>query len=673
MKKLRYFLYIALTLPGLLLDFTVSKAQVLLQAPTELKAEGVAYNRVNLSWKDNSGDQESGFEIYRDPGLGTNFTLLATVDRNVTSYEDRSVSPLSTYNYRVRAISRGQQSRYSNDASASTPEAPPQSPGDLIARVNGLNVNLTWNGNNGGGTRFILERANMTEGTAFRQIAVVEYSRSLAYEDRSLSPATTYCYRVMAVNNSGTSGYSNTACADIASLVPTAPARLNAVAVSESSIELTWADISDNETGFELQRSADGSAFSKLTDIGSGKSSYQDNGLAKRTRYWYRIRAFNANGSSGFSNVAEATTLDVPPAKPADLTATTISSNQINLQWKDQSDNETGFELERSGNGSDFQKIADLNENATTFENRDLQPATKYWYRVRSRNNSGISGFSNVASATTPDVVPVTPGRLNATAVSYQQIDLTWEDLSGNEKGFQLEWSDNGTSFTKLADLGENVKNYQHKGLKSETRYYYRIRAVNAVGASGYSNVAEAVTGKAPIPDKPENLTAVPLDFDLVQLRWSPLSANATEVIIERSQKPGSEFRQIGRQAASNIQFADREILDVKDYYYRIKAINAAGSSGYSNVAKIFASSIITAVEPSSEELIYVFEKTLFVSSAKSAHAMVTIYDLQGKSRARFLAASNSRTDLSGFSTGVYILVVELNEKKTVRQKIVMH
>jgi predicted phage tail protein len=148
-------------------------------------------------------------------------------------------------------------------------------------------------------------------------------------------------------------------------------------------------------------------------------------------------------------------------------------------------------------------KIAEIGANTTIYENTGLNSATKYWYRVRSVNASGPSAFSNVANATTLDVVPNAPARLTATTVNYEQINLSWEDVSGNETGFQIERSTNGTAFNKIADVAANVKTYQSKGLSSETKYYFRVRAVNAIGNSGYSNVADATTTKAPIPDAP--------------------------------------------------------------------------------------------------------------------------------------------------------------------------
>jgi predicted phage tail protein len=124
------------------------------------------------------------------------------------------------------------------------------------------------------------------------------------------------------------------------------------------------------------------------------------------------VRSVNGSGPSNFSNVTDATTLDVAPNAPARLSATAVSNTQIDLSWADVSGNETGFELERSLDGNAFTKLADLPANATTYSNTGLATLTKYWYRIRAKNNIGNSDFSNVADATTFDVPPGAPTTL---------------------------------------------------------------------------------------------------------------------------------------------------------------------------------------------------------------------------------------------------------------------
>jgi hypothetical protein len=97
---------------------------------------------------------------------------------------------------------------------------------------------------------------------------------------------------------------------------------------------------------------------------------------------------------------------DPPSAPPSQLAATVVSPSQIRLTWRDNSANETGFEIERKTGNASFQRIATAAANSTTFTDSSLTPNTAYAYRVRAVNASGPSAYSNEATATTPSVPP---------------------------------------------------------------------------------------------------------------------------------------------------------------------------------------------------------------------------------------------------------------------------
>ena len=198
---------------------------------------------------------------------------------------------------------------------------------------------------------------------------------------------------------------------------PAAPTNLLATAFSSSQIALSWTDKSNNETGFQIQRSNNGVSFALIATVGANVSTYTNNGLTAATTYYYRVRAFNSFGHSAVSNIASATTLPAstptptatptptpgrPPAAPTNLSATAISSSRIALSWTDNSNNEGGFQIQRSNNGVNFTLIATVGANVTTYRDNGLTAGTTYYYRVRAFNSSGNSAASNVASATTP-------------------------------------------------------------------------------------------------------------------------------------------------------------------------------------------------------------------------------------------------------------------------------
>jgi hypothetical protein len=91
--------------------------------------------------------------------------------------------------------------------------------------------------------------------------------------------------------------------------LPAAPSGLTATAVSRSRIDLAWQDNSANETGFQIERSRSGGAFSLIATATPGATSYSDtDGLTPNKTYTYRVRAVNGAGSSAYSNTASATT-----------------------------------------------------------------------------------------------------------------------------------------------------------------------------------------------------------------------------------------------------------------------------------------------------------------------------------------------------------------------------
>jgi len=88
-----------------------------------------------------------------------------------------------------------------------------------------------------------------------------------------------------------------------------------------------------------------------------------------------------------------------PPATPSNLTASTQGKRAINLNWTDNSNNETGFKIERGTDGVNFSQITTVGANVTTYKNSGLTSGVTYFYRVRATNGAGDSGYSNVASA----------------------------------------------------------------------------------------------------------------------------------------------------------------------------------------------------------------------------------------------------------------------------------
>src|SRR5262249_38952813 len=313
------------------------------------------------------------------------------------------------------------------------------------------------------------------------------------FTDDHLVDGTQYYYRFMAFNTGGFSNYSNEQSA-ITTL--NSPTSLNATTVSSSQISLTWTDNSSSESGFKIERSpVDNSHYTEVATVGANIASYSDTDLSQNTKYYYRVRAYNAVATSGYTAEKSATTLYSLPLAPSGLTITSTTASSIKLAWTDNSGNETGFSVQRKkGATGTYSEIATPGANVTTYTDSDsaLLDGTQYYYQVRATNPAGNSGWSNEVNGIT---TLKSPTSLTATAVSSSQISLTWTDKSSSESGYKIERSPVDTShFTEIDTVGANITAYTDSGLNEATKYYYRVRAYNAIATSGYSNQPSATT-----------------------------------------------------------------------------------------------------------------------------------------------------------------------------------
>jgi alkaline phosphatase len=109
-------------------------------------------------------------------------------------------------------------------------------------------------------------------------------------------------------------------------LPPDAPSNLVATGISQAQINLAWADNSDAETGFKIERSPDGvNSWKQIVTVGANVTVYPNIGLAANTTYHYRVRAYNGGGDSAPSDTANATTA---PALPTRTWMTTLPGSQ---------------------------------------------------------------------------------------------------------------------------------------------------------------------------------------------------------------------------------------------------------------------------------------------------------------------------------------------------------
>lgn len=313
-------------------------------------------------------------------------------------------------------------------------------------------------------------------------------------------------------------------------------------------------------------------------------SENEDNfGASTETNRWGAI-AFTVRGKAfvGLGGIAgvSSTNKDIwsfqspVPDAPENLTVTTPTQTSVMLQWTSHANNETGYEIERSeGNSESFIMEGVEGIDSTLYERNGLPVDKEYFYRVRARNTTHNSLYSDTVVINTYNP----PSNLTATVASATEITLIWLDNSIGEQGFIIQRATNG-SFSQLATVSADATTYSDATAQPGLDYTYRVLAQATKSASAASNTVTAGSLTSPT-----NLTADATGGAFVQLRWSYSGNNAARFVIERQDSEGGAFSLIANvTSTSSPSYQDKTVSEASLYTYRVKAENLPRTSTYS-------------------------------------------------------------------------------------------
>jgi fibronectin type 3 domain-containing protein len=267
--------------------------------------------QVSLTWTapfDDGGADISDYVLYRSELPGAESPLVNS--GGALNYTDTTAINGTTYYYTVAAVNSVGTGPQSNEVSA-TPEAPPPPPVDppgapVLNSATGGNsqVTLAWTApaDDGGASITNYEvRRSIGSGS---EVLVATVGNVLTYTDPGLSNGVTYYYVVVAVNSEGAGAVSNELSA-VPKAPPSAPRSLAAKA-NGGQIKLTWlAPLSNGGAGitaYEVWRGTISGGEVKIATLGN-VLSFVDPTVARRTTYYYVVRAVNGFGLTGpYSN-----------------------------------------------------------------------------------------------------------------------------------------------------------------------------------------------------------------------------------------------------------------------------------------------------------------------------------------------------------------------------------
>jgi len=516
-------------------------------SPSGLIATAQSKTNIALSWNDNSTG-EDGFNIERSSN-GSNWSALVTLGANVSSFNDINLLPDATWYYRVNAFEAAENSAWSNTASATTFDVSPAAPTGLSANeVSASQINLNWVDQAGNEDGYRVERS--ADGTGgWSVIASNLNANTTSYSNTGLAASTTYYYRVAGFNTSPDAlNYSLIASATTQDPPPYVDYVAQGQAASEGSVSgsftntqsddgsvqsiteaqsggnprkrrsslshrwtfnivsgnsttLTanaWSSGSSDGDNFQFQYSSDGTNYTNALLVSStSNANFQSAVLPANLTGTVYIQVIDTNNDQGASDV-DTVSVDylvirvdntpvTAPADPSQLSATAIAHDRVDISWSDNSNDETGFELQRATNGGSFSTTWTLGAGVTSFSDESVSELTTYQYRVRALKGATPSDFSNIDSVMTPE--QPAGGSIDLSANGFkvkgrQQVDLNWSGSSADNVEIHRNGSVIAASTANDGFYNDNI------GVKGAGTYEYEVCDA---GTSNCSNIVTVV------------------------------------------------------------------------------------------------------------------------------------------------------------------------------------
>ncbi|MCK4500677.1 hypothetical protein KAU11_09265 [Candidatus Babeliales bacterium] len=351
-------------------------------------------------------------------------------------------------------------------------------------------VKLNWNDNSTTEITFSIDK-KIGEGDWFVNYNEVAENITTFNDQIPTNTNTVYSYRIRAFDGNDYSDYSN----NVGWFsYNSAPSNLSLEQITQDSIKINWQDNSFGEEGFSLDRKIGTEEWiSNYKIIEQNETQFTDHSNSLNEVSYYRISAFS--GSSNSLSIYDSVQVILP--SPTNLDATVVDDNKIRLDWIDNSITEEGFKIERKRTLEDYEIIAEVNENITSYIDENVEIGITYYYRIYAFTQEVQSNYSNEIAASitqielwVPEIYPTIQSAINA--ANDDELVLVhpgtyYENINFNGKNITIESSD-GADFT-IIDGNENGSVVRICNYEDTTAVLRGFTIMNGNGTdSGYSN-----------------------------------------------------------------------------------------------------------------------------------------------------------------------------------------
>ena len=423
---------------------------------------------------------------------------------------------------------------------------------------------LTWAAVDGAAKYEIYRSTQQSTG-----FTLLGTTTSTSYVNTGAAVGKTYYYRVKAVNSAGTSAYSNIVSGRAKAAIPAAPRVTIGNSSASGKPQLTWAAV-DGAAKYEIYRSTQQSTG--FTLLGTTTStSYVNTGAAVGKTYYYKVRALNVDGAAGaYSSTVSGAAKAVAPAAPT-VTMTYSDGGKPKLTWSAVS-GAASYRVYRSeSRGTGYSLLGTT--TSTSYVNTGAAVGKTYYYRVKAVNSAGTSAYSNIVSGTARTPAPAAPVLKGGTSSASGKPQLTWAAVDGAAKYDVYRSNSADGTFSKVGSTDKTT--YVNTGAVQGVTYFYKIRAVGASGASGFSNtVAIHVAGVIKAPAAVV-LSGIKADAAGITVTWKA-TANADTYNVLRRDASNTAWKVIAR-GVSGTSYKDTTVARGVMYSYTVQGVAADG------------------------------------------------------------------------------------------------
>ena len=511
---------------------------VQIQKPSAPSGLSVSNTIASLTLKWNVVTDATGYEIYR-AGTDGKYSKITTVTS--TSYVDTNVKNNTQYSYRIKAYNTAGASAFSTAASLKKTQI---SVSNLKADANGSKVQLSWTGVVTGAEGYVIYRR--TEGGSYAEIGRTSGN---TYSN-TISAGIKYYYTVAVYSGSRTEGK----CPEVGVMYLATPSGLS-VSNTIASLTLKWNAVK-GATEYEIYRAGTDGKYSKITTVTS--TSYVDTSVKNNTQYSYKIKAYNAAGTSAFSTAAsiKRTQISVSNLK-ADA-----NGSKVQLSWTGGVTGAEGYVIYRRTEGSE--SYTEIGRTAGNTYSDTISAGIKYYYTVAVYSGSRTEGKCpevGVMYLTEPAVT----GASNITS----GVQVKWSQVTG-ATGYIVYHKGAGKGWARIADIKDgSTVNYTDTTAASGTTYTYTVRAYNKDTMSDWNSTKSLMRISDTTLTGASNITSG------VQVKWSQVTG-ATGYIVYRKGAGKGWGRIADIKSGSTVSYTDTTAASGTTYTYTVRAYNGS-------------------------------------------------------------------------------------------------